>query len=138
MSFREKSAWVTLSAIVLTFALFLLHDVDPFARSPSEWTWHAAVACFAAFIAIEVVAHAVLYLRYPRDARTPQDERERLIALKATRIAAYVYVAGSFLALLTVHHGASATAVGYFVLFAFVLAEIVNYTARIVFFRRGI
>ena len=91
----------------------------------------------AAFIAIEVVAHLVLYLRNPKDARTPQDEREQLIALKATRLAAYVYVVGSFLAVLTVHHGANGIAVGFFVLFAFVIAEIVNYATRIIYFRRG-
>jgi hypothetical protein len=79
----------------------------------------------------------VLYLRNPKDARTPKDEREQLFALKATRLAAYVYVIGSFLVMTTVPHGASGAAVAFGVLLAFVIAEIVNYAARIVFFRRG-
>jgi len=137
MSFREKSAWITLIAILLVSVLFFLHGPELFRPVADPWTFHAVVASIAAFIVIEVVAYVVLYLRYPKDARTPKDEREQLIGLKATRLAAYVYVVGSFLAVLTVHHGASAGTVGYLVLVAFVVAEIVNYTARIIYFRRG-
>jgi Ca2+/Na+ antiporter len=91
----------------------------------------------AAFVVIEVIAHIVLYLRFPKEARTPKDEREHLIDLRATRLAAYVYVAGTFLAILTPHHGASGFAVGVFVLFAFAVAEFVKYAARIIYYRRG-
>ena len=80
----------------------------------------------------------VLRVRYPEDARTPLDERERLINLKATRLASGCYVVGSFLAVLTIHHGASAVMVAYFVVLAFVFAEIVKYSARIVYYRRGV
>ncbi len=66
------------------------------------------------------------------------DERERLINLKATRLASGCYVVGSFLAVLTLHHGASAVMIGYFFVLAFVLAEIVKYGARVVYYRRGV
>jgi predicted ferric reductase len=138
MSFREKTAWVTLSAILIVFFMYFLHVPRMFETTPGEWELMMVALSFAAFILIEVVAYVVLYLRFPKDARTPKDERERLIELKATRLAAYVYVAGTFLAILTPHHGANGFAVGIFVLFAFGLAEIVNYTARIVYYRRGV
>jgi Ca2+/Na+ antiporter len=137
MSFREKSAWITLIAILLVSVMFFLHGPDIFDPSPSMWTLHIAALSIAAFIVIEVVAYVVLYLRYPKDARTPKDEREQLIALKATRLAAYVYVAGSFLVILASIHVGSGPTVGYFVLMAFVIAEIVNYAARIIYYRRG-
>ena len=38
---------------------------------------------------------------------------------------------------MTPHHGASGFAVGVFVLLAFVIAEIVNYAASIIYYRRG-
>jgi hypothetical protein len=135
MSFREKSAWVTLIAILLVSALFALHA--PRLSHPGPWDFHVLLACIAAFIVIEAVAFVVLRLRYPEDARTPIDERERLINLKAMRLASRVYVVGSFLAVLTLHHGASAVMIGYFIVLAFVIAEIVKYSARIVFYRRG-
>ena len=137
MSFREKSAWVTLIAIVLVFLFYFTHVPRLFDPDPGEWQLFVIGVAIAAFIVIEVLAQIVLYLRFPKDARTPKDERERLIDLRATRLAAYVYVIGTFLAILTPHHGASGFAVGVFVLFAFVIAEIVNYATRIVLYRRG-
>jgi len=46
-------------------------------------------------------------------------------------------VLGSFLAIVAGSH-ASGLAAGVWVLFAFVIAEVVNYTARIIFYRRGV
>lgn len=136
MSFREKSAWITLIAMLMASALFALHA--PRLSHPGPWDFHALLACIAAFVVIETVVFLVLRLRYPQDARTPIDERERLINLKATRLAARVYVIGSFLAVLTLHHGASAVMIGYFVVLAFVIAEIVKFSARIIYYRRGV
>jgi hypothetical protein len=137
MSFREKSAWVTLTSILIVFLLYFTHVPRLFDPDPGEWQLTVIGLCIAAFVVIEVIAHLVLYWRFPKDARTPKDERERLIDLRATRLAAYVYVAGTFLAILTPHHGASGFAVGVFVLLSFVIAEFVNYSARIILYRRG-
>lgn len=137
MSFREKSAWVTLIAILLVSLLFFTHGPRVFAGRVGAWELHLVGICIAAFVLIEVVAHLVLYLRNPRDARTPKDEREQLADLKATRLAAYVFVLGSFVAILTSVHAPNAAIVGFVVLAAFVLAEIVNYAARIIYYRRG-
>ena len=132
MSFREKSAWITLIAILLVFALYMLHA--PHLTDPGLWEVHILVA----FVLIELVAYIVLRIRYSEDARTPKDERERLIDLKATRLAARVYVIGSFLAVLTgLHLMHDGRAVGSLILIAFVIAEVVNYGARIFYYRRG-
>jgi hypothetical protein len=108
MPFREKSAWVTLIVILLVSALLLLHA--PRLSHPGPWDFHALLACIGAFVVIETVAYLVLRLRYPDDARAPIDERERLINLKAARLASGCYV----------------------------IAEIVKYGARIVYYRRGV
>jgi hypothetical protein len=102
------------------------------------WELHIVGLTIVTFIVIEVVAHVVLYLKFPKDARTPKDERERLIDLKATRLAAYVFVLGTFIAIMTPHLGVSGFAVTLYVILAFVIAEVVNYTARIIFYRRGV
>lgn len=136
MSFREKSAWITLVAILIVSAMYVLHVPRVF--EPSYWALHALVLSLATFVAIEVVAWLVLRLRNPAEARTPKDELERLIELKALRIAAYVYFVGSFAAIfITIHHTrGGAHLVGAGVMIAFIVAEIVNYTARIVYYRR--
>jgi hypothetical protein len=139
MSFREKTAWVTLCAILLVSVLYFMHVPQLYQPHPGMRVLHTLGICLAAFILIELIAYLVLRLRFPRDARTPKDEREQLIELKALRIAAYVYFAGSFIAIFATIHLAygSSGAVGVSVVMAFVIAEIVNYTARIIYYRLG-
>ena len=137
MSFREKSAWISLISIVLITVVFLLHEpLHSLRPEPSLFHVHVLLLCISALIGIVVVSHIVISISSPKDARTPKDERERLIDLKAVRIAHYVFIAGASLSVLAVHHGANAIAVSYGILFAFVLAEVVNFGSRIVFYRR--
>jgi len=139
MSFREKTAWVTLCAILLVSVMLSVHASQLYEPHSGLRVLRLLHICVVAFILIELIAYLVLRVRYPKDARTPKDEREQLIDLKALRIAAYVYFAGSLVAVFATIHialggpGAVATSV----VLAFVVAEIVNYTARIVYYRLG-
>ena len=138
MSFREKSAWISLISILVVSSVYFAHVPRTLNPRASAELLHGLFLCVIALVVIQVAAHTIVALLAPRDARTPKDERERLIELKATRIAYPVYVLGSLLAVSTIHLGANAMAMGYGVLLALVVGELVNYGARIVFFRRGI
>lgn len=138
MSFREKSAWIFLSSILLVAGFFFLHVPWTLNPSPSHGVVRGLLYCILALIVIEVAAHIVVAIRAPEDAPGPRDERERMIDLKAIRLAHYVYVVGSLFAVSSIHLGANAIALGYGVLFAFVIGEVVKNSARIVFHRRGV
>lgn len=140
MSFREKRAWVTLITLIALLILFLLH-YPPLAMlrpPPNMFVLHVLLLMLTIFVAVEIIAHVVFMIRSPRDARTPKDERERLIELKSIAIAWYVYailsIGGIFV---TIHLGASVIGLGFVVLLAFIIAEIVNYAFRIYYYRRG-
>lgn len=137
MSFREKSAWISLVSILLVGGIYLLHVPWTLKPSTDPGLLRALLYCIIAFLIIEIISHVVVAFRAPQDARAPKDERERLIELKATYTAAHVYVIGSFAAVLTLHHGANSIAIGNGVLLAFLIAEVVNYALRIVYHRRG-
>lgn len=139
MSFREKTAWVTLCAIVAVSLMYLLHMPSPFRPHPQLQVIHAMGMSILAYLLVEAVARALLRWRNPREAREPRDERERLIDLKAMRVAYYVLVAGSLVAIFVTLHvaGAGAVAVGMAVFMAFVLSQVVKHAARIVYYRRG-
>ena len=138
MSFREKSAWISLISILLVSVVFFLHVPWTLTPSSSPQLVHALLICVVGLVVIEVVAHLVVAIRAPEDAQAPKDERERLIDLKATRAAHWVSAVGALLAISTLHLGANAIAMGYGVLLAFVVGAVVNYAARIVYHRRGI
>jgi hypothetical protein len=141
MSFREKSAWITLLTLLFVSALWAAHFPwgRPFtlAPGPNAIVFHSLVLATVSFVVIVVVAHVVVAIRAPREASARADERERLIGLKATRLGAYVYATLSLSSIFLIHLGANAIGVAYFVLASFVVAEIVSCVARIVYHRRG-
>ena len=57
----------------------------------------------AALIALEIALHIAVAVQSPREARTPKDERERLIDMKASRVAFYVLLVGTFASMGTLH-----------------------------------
>ena len=110
MSFREKRAWVTLATLALVLLLFWLH-IPPtrmLRPDPDMWVLHVLLLMIATFVTIKLIAHIVMRLRSPRDARTPRDEREQLIELKGTAVAWYVFVILSLGGIfVTIHLGAN-------------------------------
>jgi hypothetical protein len=138
MSFREKSAWISLISISFVSLLYLPHIPWTLTPGASRAGFHGLIYCVLALVVIEVVAHLTIALRAPRDGGIRPDERDQMIALKALRIGAYVYALGSMLAVVTIHLGANQFALGYLVVLALAIAEIVNYSARVVYYRRGV
>jgi hypothetical protein len=139
MSFREKTAWVTLCAIVIVSVMYWLHVPDPFDPHSHTHMLHAMGASVLAYFLIEVIARLVLRLRNPQDARQPKDEREWLIDLKALRVAYYVLVTGILAGMFVTLHliGASHEAVTWMVFMAFVVSQMAKHAARIYYYRRG-
>ncbi|MDP6579039.1 MAG: hypothetical protein QF681_00165 [Vicinamibacterales bacterium] len=139
MSFREKSAWISLVSILLVSGFFFWHVPSRTTAESHPALVRGLIYCVIALALIEVVAHLVVAIRAPKDAKAPKDERERVIELKAIRIAHYVFVVGVLLAVSSmIHIGANVFAMAYHVLMAFVVAELANYGARIVYHRRGV
>ncbi len=138
MSFREKSAWISLFSILLVGGFFFLHVPRSLRPSSSPESVHGLFYCILALVVIEVAAHVVVAIRAPADARAPKDERDRLIELKSVSASRNVYVIGSLAAVSTIHLGGNAVAMGYGVLLALVLGEAVKHAARIVYHRRGV
>ena len=132
MPFREKTAWVTLLALIAVSLMYWLHV-------HSRQTVLAAMGVsLAAYILIEVVAWLILRLRNPFESREPKDERERLIDLRALRIAYYVFATGALGGIFFMLHvaGAGPMAVPMTVFLAFIVSQLVKHAARIAYYRR--
>lgn len=138
MSFREKSAWISLISIFVVTTFYFTHISWSLTPPPNARAFHTLVVSLIALVAIEIVAHVYVAIRSPREARTPKDERERLIELKATRLAAYFYAPATFFVISLIHVGANQFALAYALLLAFAIAELIKYAARIVYYRHGV
>jgi len=140
MSFREKSAWISFISLVVIFGSYFTY-IGMVLAGLARNRFALFLLMALVFIVAEFVLHFVLASRSPRDARTPRDEREQLIELKATRTAFYVLLISAFGALGTVHlqledPGDHLWLMMQAILFSAVLAETVKFGREIVLYRR--
>lgn len=137
MSFREKSAWISFVLILLVFLPYFwtvsrVLDGEVELRT----AFHVSLALLLAFVLLEIVLHIAIAARAPDEARAPKDERERLIEMRATRVAFQVLVLGALASAGLMHVTRSAWAVGQHVVMAVAVAELVKFGGQIYYFRR--
>jgi hypothetical protein len=140
MSFREKSAWISFVSLLAVFGSYFTY-IGMVLAGLARNRFALFLMMALVFIVAEVALHVVIASRSPRDARTPRDEREQLIELKATRTAFYVLLISAFGALATVHLQLSDPddhlwLMMQAILFSVVLAEAVKFGREIVLYRR--
>lgn len=139
MSFREKSTWISfvlLLAISIPFFTQVLRIEN--GRASSEASFHLFLGLVIVFILGEIILHAVIVMQSPRDARAPKDERERLIDLKAMRVAFFVLMASAILVIVLVHFPIDRFQIIQALLLAVVVAELTMLGARLVYYRRDV
>jgi hypothetical protein len=144
MPFREKTAWISLVTMLALFGAFYVAVAAGRVPSAGVVTIRYLLLTVGAVIVLQVVANAVAAgLSGGDDPRSPRDERERLIELKATRIAFYVLILGVFTVMFVFIHTPlmgyhpRLPQIGLGTLAAVVLADVVKNAAQIVYFRRG-
>lgn len=139
MSFREKSAWISFLLLLGLFTPFFYYSYLSLTdQVPHREAMQTAIALLAAFVVLEIVLHAVVAMRAPAEARSPRDEREQVIAMRATRIAFPVLVLGALASAAMLHVSPSVWVMQQAVLLAVVVAELVKFGTEIVLYRRGL
>jgi drug/metabolite transporter (DMT)-like permease len=139
MSFRERSAWITLVSVLLCFGVYF-GSIATGVVSPRGFSaFHLFLACVAALVVLQCGLHFMASLVAPADARAPLDERERLIAWRSHSIGYQVLMVGVLLLGLPVHLGRpSPPELMNYALLAVVTAVLVVAVAQIIMFRRGV
>jgi archaellum biogenesis protein FlaJ (TadC family) len=139
MSFREKSTWISFLLLLLIAVPFFYQFVRiESGVSSSQALFHLFLLLVIVFVVGEIVLHALIAMQSPRDARAPKDERERLIDLKAMRVAFFVLMTGALLVIVLVHFPVDRFAILQALLFAVVVAELAMLGARLVYYRRDV
>ena len=135
MSFREKSAWISfVCLLLLTVTFFVAQQHHP---HDAQGHLHLALGVFGGFVLLQVVLHVIVALQSPKDARTPKDERERFIELRAARIGFYSLVVGELVAMAAFHAHGRVDMMMWSVLFAILIAWLIKLGSEIVLYRRG-
>ena len=135
MSFREKSAWISFLTLLPVSAIYFWRvgqTIAGHSRPPITLFF----LMVGTLVVAEVVLHVLIAARSPKEARAPRDERERLIDLKATRVAFAVLLFGAMGSVGTIHLGFGTWRMSQATLFAVAVAELTKFGSRIVLYRR--
>lgn len=143
MSFREKLIWLQLLALAVfgvayfgpVFGSYL--GVTAVPGGQFMWMVYCILALIIGLPVAAVGMAIVASLRTPREARSPRDERDRVIALLGTRTGFYVLVTGVLVAMLSMHAGSGPVLLVNFMLFALLLAELSRLGTQVFLYRRG-
>jgi uncharacterized membrane protein len=138
MSFREKSAWITLVSVLICFGVYFAELVVNESHIGPLTSLHLLLLSVIALVALQVVLTLIAAKTTPKDGRAPADERERLIQLRSHTLGYYVLMVLALALFVPVHFGHSALDMANFALLAVVTATLTVAVAQIVMFRRGL
>lgn len=139
MPYREKTAWLSLIAMALTFGpYFAIVKAGVFQADPLPNLRQLALYAAAALIQLLLLGIGHLYLRHatPDEARTPLDERDRAIKYRSMSYAYGVLIGGMILVGVIMPFNSVGWSIVNAALFMIVLAEVVHYGAVVVSYRR--
>ena len=138
MSFREMSAWITLTSVLACFGVYFGSLATGWVHTPSYATLHLLLMCVGALVMLQIGLHAVAARLTPASARALKDEREAWIQMRARGLGYYVLMAGVLALAIPGHMEISRIDLLNFALLAVVVASLVVSAAQIVMFRRGV
>ena len=141
MSFREKSAWITLISVLVCFGAYFAELFNGMAGSHhfggSLGSIHLLLLSVVALVALQVGLTLVAAWTTPKEGRGPADERERQIQWRSHSLGYYVLMVlalGLFAPAFFGHRGLE---MANFALLAVVISALTVAIAQIVMFRRG-
>ena len=135
MSFREKTAWISLFSISSIYFLYFWSVI----RQHEHGAVHIGglLETVIALVVVQTVLTIAVAIFSPKEANAPMDEREKLIELRATRFAYAGLATGIALACF---FGAFHPPIVFntnSLLFILVTAEIMRCGSQIIQYRRG-
>ena len=136
MPFREKSAWISLLSMSGIYGVYFWSVIH---AGPQAGRSHfgSLLVTIVALVVVQVVLTVAVAIAAPKEAKAPRDEREKLIELKATRVA-YSGLATSVA--LACFFGAFDPPIVFntnALLFVLVTAELLRSSCQIIQYRRG-
>lgn len=140
MPYREKTAWLSLIAMTVTFGPYFTFVAMRSIPATLPNLRQLGLFAVAAIVQMLILGAGHLYLRLgsPQDARTPADERDRAIMRRSISSAYYVLIAGMILVGCVMPFNSNGWSIINAALFMIVAAEVVHYGVVVVSYRRQI
>lgn len=136
-SFEEKSVWVQLFGTIIGMGGYFVIAGKLLASGVKEMPAYAALFIVATvFMVILLIAGHIIAAISGRCER--RDERDRLIAWRAEHNSSWVLATGVFAAIVAMTLSMHIVWVAHTLVLSLVLSEVLGYTLRIMYYRRGV
>ncbi len=135
MSFREKSAWISLLSMTAIYGFYFWSVIR--GPHPGQFHFGGLLATIIALVILQVGLTVAVAIFKPSEAKAPRDERDKLIELRAMRVAYAGLATGVAMACF---FGAFDPPIVFntnALLFILVTAEMLRSACQIVQYRRG-
>jgi len=140
MSFREKSAWISLLLYLGIYGFYFSRVAMAVTRGQADGGHFMGLFAESviAFVVATIVLTVVAAVTAPKDAEAPEDEREKLITLRANSNSGYVLATCVILVIGVLFYGADDFLTINLLFFSLVLSEVCKVATQIVLHRRGV
>jgi|GEM_PF-357595 len=138
-SYHEKSLWVSLVSTVLVFGTYFIKAFGIFgvqSRSGTNLIF-TFISAVVVLIVIQITTQIFLTITDRKAVEAGQDERDRSIDQRTTRISYYILVVGIWISVGSQVLESDQTLLINLLMLSFVIAEVVGYINRLVIYRRG-
>jgi hypothetical protein len=139
MPYREKTAWLSLIAMAITFGpYFVIIGAHYHLGMSLPNLGELGLFAVTAIVEAVILGAGHLYLRSaaPEEARTPADERDRAIVRRAISSAYFVLIGGMILVGVVMPFTSSGWRIVNAALLMIVAAEVVRYSVIVSSYRR--
>jgi hypothetical protein len=136
MPFREKSAWISLLSMSGIYGVYFWSVIHS-GPQPGRLRFGALLETIIALVIVQIGLTIAAAIVTPKEAKAPRDERDKLIDLKATRIAYAGLGAGVALACFFGAFDPPIVLSTNALLFVFVAAEVLRSSCQIIQYRRS-
>ena len=139
MSFREKSAWISLLAYLGIYGFYFARVGSALMRGDADGTPYFAIFAQSVvlFVVVIIIGTVIVAVTAPKDANAPADEREKLILLRANSASGQVLGVGVILTIGVILFGVKDFQVINLLFLSLVVSEIYKNVNQIVLYRRG-
>lgn len=153
MSYKEKSAWISLISTLGLFTYYFYHilqlsDLPEALAKSAAFDLSIRVIVFA--VIVQVIFQGLLAASNHRDANLADDEREQLFNLKSIKHAHNILLTGAFICIgrlvlidynpdFADQHSSLQIPMltAHILLFSFILSEVVRFISLIIYYRKG-
>ena len=135
MAFREKVAWISLISMTAIYGSYFWSVVHSGPGAGSHV--RGLLGTVIALVVVQVLLLSGVAVAAPKEAKAPQDERDRLIELRSTRFAYYCLAASVACAVFFGGFDPPTVFNTNALLFILVACEIMRCSCQVILYRRS-